>query len=118
MNNKIKIVLGALLIAGIATPTFAAPPPRHDKHHNEGLHLAAGIINLVGQVLQIGKPQTVVVTPPPPPPQTVIIHQPTPPPPPQPVIIHRPAPPRRHAVPARPAPHPRKPHGGPTHHRR
>ena len=116
MNNKFKIVLGALLIAGIATPTFAAPPPRHDKHHNEGLHLAAGIINLVGQVLQIGKPQTVVVTPPPPPQQTIVVTPP--PPPPKTVVIHQPAPPRRHAVPARPAPHPGKPHGGPTHHRR
>ena len=116
MNNKFKIVLGALLIAGIATPTFAAPPPRHDKHHNEGLHLAAGIINLVGQVLQIGKPQTVVVTPPPPPQQTIVVTPP--PPPPKTVVIHQPAPPRRHAVPARPAPHRGRPQGGPGQHRR
>lgn len=120
MNNKVKAVLGALLITAVATPAFAGPHHRHDKHHNEGVHLAAEIIGLVGRALGVvNPPQTVVVThpaPPPPPVQTVVVTQPAPrpvivTPPPRPVV-RRPAPPPRRPAPARHAPPPK--HGG--HH--
>lgn len=129
MNNKVKTILGVLLVTAIATPAFAGPHHKHDKRHNEGVHLAAEIIGLVGQALRI-------TTPPPPPPQTVIVTQPAPPPPPvqtvvvtqpapRPVVVtppprpavRRPAPPPRKPAPARPAPPPKQGghHGG---HRR
>ena len=114
MNNKVKTILGVLLVTAIATPAFAGPHHKHDKRHNEGVHLAAEIIGLVGQALRI-------TTPPPPPPQTVIVTQPAPrpvivTPPPRPVV-RRPAPPPRKPAPARPAPPPKQGghHGG---HRR
>ena len=129
MNNKVKTILGVLLVTAIATPAFAGPHHKHDKRHNEGVHLAAEIIGLVGQALRI-------TTPPPPPPQTVIVTQPAPPsppvqtvvvtqpaprpvivtPPPRPVV-RRPAPPPRNPAPVRPAPLPKQGghHGG---HRR
>ena len=129
MNNKVKTILGVLLVTAIATPAFAGPHHKHDKRHNEGVHLAAEIIGLVGQALRI-------TTPPPPPPQTVIVTQPAPPPPlvqtvvvtqpaPRPVIVtppprpvvRRPAPPPRKPAPARPAP-PSKQGGHHGGHRR
>ena len=41
MNNKVKTILGVLLDTAIATPAFAGPHHKHDKLHNEGVHLAA-----------------------------------------------------------------------------
>ena len=109
MNNKVKTILGVLLVTAIATPAFAGPHHKHDKRHNEGVHLAAEIIGLVGQALRI-------TTPPPPPPQTVIVTQPAPPPPPvQTVVVTQPAPrpvivtPPPRPVVRRPAPPPRRP---------
>ena len=64
-------------------------------HHNDGLHLAAGIVNLVKAV--ITPPAPVVVVPPPAPRPVVVT------PPPRPVHHNRPAPP------------PARPRGG--HHR-
>ena len=124
MNNKVKTILGVLLVTAIATPAFAGPHHKHDKRHNEGVHLAAEIIGLVGQALRITTPpppppQTVIVTqpaPPPPPVQTVIVTQPAPPPPPvQTVVVTQPAPrpvivtPPPRPVVRRPAPPPRRP---------
>ena len=110
MNNKVKTILGVLLVTAIATPAFAGPHHKHDKRHNEGVHLAAEIIGLVGQALRVTAPppKTVVVTqpaPPPPPVQTVVVTQPAPrpvvvTPPPRPVV-RRPAPPPRRPAPAR-----------------
>ena len=112
---KKLFVFGAVILCAA---TVCARP--HHHHGNKGLHLAAGIVNLVGAsintVAAVFTPRTVVVTPPPPPPRTVIVTPPpppprpvvvTPPPPPRPVVIHhpaprpvhRPAPPVRHHAP-------------------
>lgn len=90
-----KKLLVTLCIGGLIIPLFAGPPRgRHDdRHHHKkdgGLHLAAEIVGLVGDVLA-PRPKVVVVreTPPPPPPRR-------PPPP----------PPRRYAPPPPPPPPP------------
>ena len=129
MNKKGKILMVAGLVC-FGACVFAGPP-RH--HHNEGLELANGIVDLVCRVL---KPAPVVVAPAPapvvvapapapvvvaPPPPVVVAPAPAPvvvaPPPvvvaPAPVVVapppHRPAP-RPAPRPAhRPAPH----RGGP-----
>ena len=56
-----KIMIGLL---GTAAMLVVVPETMaKDHHHNEGLHLAAGIVNLVKAVIA---PTPVVVTPPPP----------------------------------------------------
>ena len=112
MNKKGKILMVAGLVC-FGACVFAGPP-RH--HHNEGLELANGIVDLVCRVL---KPAPVVVAPAPAPvvvapapapvvvapaPAPVVV---APPPPvvvaPAPVVI---APPPRRPVHYRPAPRP------------
>ena len=111
-----KLIIG-ILGAGIvlaAAPEAAAG--HHRGHHNEGLHLAAGIINLVKAVFTPAPPVVVAQTPAPvvvaPQPAPVVV---TPPAPPvivrQPAYHHRPAPAPRHHNPPRGG----KPHRG---HRR
>ena len=127
MNNKVKFIAGTLLTVLIAAPVFAAPPhhDRHDKHHNEGVHLAAEIIGLVGKVLGIAEPPPPpVVAPAPvviaPPPRPVVI-APAPvvvAPPPRPVVVappRKPAP-QRHVAPA-PKPTRQRPGQPGRHHR-
>lgn len=82
MNAKIKVV-AAVAIFCVGTCAFAAP--RH-HHHNEGLELANGIVDLVCKVL---KPAPVVVAP-----ATTVVAQPAP------VVVTQPAP----VVVAQPAP--------------
>ena len=127
-----KFVIGFLGAAIVLAATPEAAAGHHGKHHNEGLHLAAGIVNLVKAVLTPAPavvvaqtPQPVVVAPPAAPvvvaPQPVVVAPPPPPvvvtQPPPPVIIrhpayhHRPAPAVRHHNPPRGG----KPHRG---HRR
>ena len=74
MNAKIKVV-AAVAIFCVGTCAFAAP--RH-HHHNEGLELANGIVDLVCKVL---KPAPVVVAP-----ATTVVAQPAP------VVVTQPAP--------------------------
>ena len=77
MNKKFKVVMAAAVICA-GTCVFAREPKHHNHHgHNDGLALAAGIVNLVARVIN---PQPVVVTPPPPPPQVIEYHYTTPPP--------------------------------------
>ena len=106
MNGKAKFMMAAMLVC-VGTCAFARP----HHHHNEGLELANGIVDLVCKVLRpapvVVAPAPAVVTPAPvvvaPPPVVVA---------PRPVVV---APPR--PVYHRPAPRPRpRPHGG--HHRR
>ena len=107
MNGKLK-VLFAVTITCVGTCAFA------HHHHNEGLALANGIVDLVCRVVAPAPvvvapaPAPVVVAPPPPAPAPVVVapapvpvvvapppvyyHRPTPPPPPR--QYHRPAPPR------------------------
>ena len=73
MNAKIKVV-AAVAIFCVGTCAFAAP--RH-HHHNEGLELANGIVDLVCKVL---KPAPVVVAP-----ATTVVAQPT-------TVVTQPAP--------------------------
>ena len=83
MNKKFKIVMAAAVICA-GTCVFAREPKHHNQHdHNDGLALAAGIVNLVCKVIN---PQPVIVTPPPPPP-VVEYHYTTPPP--QQIIIKK-----------------------------
>ena len=100
-------VFGAIILCA------ATVSARH-HHGGKGVHLAAGIVNLVGAsintVAAVFTPRTVVVHHPAPPPRPVIVTPP--PPPPRPVVIHRPAPPPRPVVIHHPAPPPR-----PVHHR-
>ena len=114
MNGKTKILMAAALFC-VGTCAFARP----HHHHNEGLELANGIVDLVCRVL---KPAPVVVTQPAVvTPAPVVVTQPAvvtpapvvvaPPPPvvvtPAPVVMAPPPPPRHH----RPAP-PRGGHPG------
>ena len=109
MNGKLKVLL-AVTITCVGTCAFA----RH-HHHNEGLALANGIVDLVCRVIAPAPvvvtpaPAPVVVTPPPPAPAPVVVtpapapvvvapapvyyRRPVPPPPPR--RYHRPAPPPR-----------------------
>ena len=122
-----KFVIGFLGAAIVLAAAPEAAAGHHGKHHNEGLHLAAGIVNLVKAVFTpaapvVVAPQPVVVAPPAAPvavaPQPVVVAPPPPPvvvapqpvvvaPPPPPVIIrhpayhHRPAPAVRHHNPPR-----------------
>ena len=84
---KIALVIG---VAAVCTLPVAAGP-HHGRHHhgNDGVRLAANIVGLVKNALQIQQPvvvtaPAVVVTPPPvvhcPPPRRH--HRPLPPPPP------------------------------------
>ena len=75
MNAKIKVV-AAVAIFCVGTCAFAAP--RH-HHHNEGLELANGIVDLVCKVL---KPAPIVVAPA----TTTVVTQPAP------VVVTQPAP--------------------------
>ena len=80
-------LIGAAAMLAVVPETMARP---HHGHHNDGLALAAGIVNLVKAVIA---PTPVVVAPPPPPAPVVVAPAPvvvTPPPP----RHHRPAPPR------------------------
>ena len=123
MNGKTKILMAAALFC-VGTCAFARP----HHHHNEGLELANGIVDLVCRVL---KPAPVVVTQPAVvTPAPVVVTQPAvvtpapvvvaPPPPvvvtPAPVVVappprpvYRPVPPPPHH---RPAPAPRGGHHG------
>ena len=124
MNGKAKFMMAAMLVC-VGTCAFARP----HHHHNEGLELANGIVDLVCKVLRpapvVVAPAPAVVTPAP-----VVVTQPavvTP----APVVVTQPAvvtpapvvvtPPPVVVAPRpvhhRPAPRPRpRPHGG--HHRR
>ena len=101
-------MIGAAAMLAFVPETMARP---HHGHDNDGLALAAGIVNLVKSVIAPAPkvvvapaPAPVVVTPPPPPAPVVV----TPPPPPAPVVVTRPAPvvvappPPRHRQPAPP----------------
>ena len=71
MKNKHIALMAACACLAMAPATAQARDHHHHKH-NEGLHLAAGIVNLVGKVFSWGKP-TVVVTQP----TVVVPSQPT-----------------------------------------
>ena len=93
-------MIGAAAMLAFVPETMARP---HHGHDNDGLALAAGIVNLVKSV--IAPAPKVVVAPAPAP---VVV---TPPPPPAPVVVTRPAP----VVVAPPPPrhrHPAPPRGG------
>ena len=108
MNGKTKTLMVAALVC-VGTCAFAKP----HHHHNEGLELANGIVDLVCKVLKpapvvvapapvvVTQPAPVVVTPPPPP---VVVTQPAP------IVVTHPAPVVRYR-PHRPAP-PRGGHRG------
>ena len=101
MNGKTKILMAAALFC-VGTCAFARP----HHHHNEGLELANGIVDLVCRVL---KPAPVVVTQPAVVTPAPVVVTPAPvvvAPPPRPV--YRPAPPRHH----RPEPPRGGHHGG------
>ena len=72
MNAKIKVVAAAAIFC-VGTCAFAAP----HHHHNEGLELANGIVDLVCKVLKsapvVVAPAATVVTPAP-----VVVTQPAP----------------------------------------
>ena len=108
MNKKFKVVMAAAVICA-GTCVFAHEPGHNKKHdRNDGLALAAGIVNLVCKVIN---PQPVIVTPPPPP--AVVEYQvvtPPPPPPTKVVIEQRPVVIKK-TVPPPPAP-PQKNHSG------
>ena len=100
MNGKLKVLL-AVTVTCVGTCVFA-----HRPHHNEGLALANGIVDLVCRVVA---PAPVVVTPAPAPvvvtPAPVVVT-------PAPVYYKRavpPPPPRRYH---HPAPAPRRGHRG------
>ena len=116
MNGKTKTLMVAALVC-VGTCAFAKP----HHHHNEGLELANGIVDLVCKVLKpapvvvapapvvVTQPTPVVVTPPPPPvvvtqPAPVVVTQPAP------IVVTQPAP-VVHYRPHRPAP-PRGGHRG------
>lgn len=105
MNDKWKIMMATAVIC-VGTCAFANPHGGHmQKHeHNEGLALAAGIVNLVCKVL---RPEPVIVAPPPPV-QPTVIYQERVIAPPRPIIIehHRPTP---------PPPPPKRPHNNRPH---
>ena len=104
MNKKFKIVMAVAVICA-GTCVFAREPKHHNQHdHNDGLALAAGIVNLVCKVIN---PQPVIVTPPPPPP-VVEYHYTTPPP--QQIIIKQEPIVIRHKV--TPPPPPKNNHRG------
>ena len=94
-----KKILTTILAAGVATCVFAgphgprrdhgrgAPPPHRHHDRNDGLALAAGIVNIVGNGLRIfNPPTTTIVTTPVVPVQTVV--QPVV----QPVVVQQPQP--------------------------
>ena len=133
-------LIGAAAMLAVIPETMARP--HHGHHHNDGLALAAGIVNLVRTVVApapvvvapppqpvVVAPAPVVVTPPPPPP-VVVAPAPvvvTPPPPPvvvapAPVVVTRPAPivvtPPRHHHPVHPRPAPHRGGHGCGGHRR
>lgn len=65
MKKTVKYMLFAAAIF-VGTTAFAgAPPHRPEKKHNDGLRLAAGIVNLAAQVFTPA-PQHCCQTPPPP----------------------------------------------------
>ena len=111
MKKTAKLMtLAAVMVVGTAAFAGPAKPPRHHDGGNDGLRLAAGIVNLVADVL---RPAPVVVTTPPPPPAPVVVTRPAPPPP-APVVVTKPAP-HRQVKPAphrqvKPAPRQAKPH--------
>ena len=110
MNKKFKVVMAAAVICA-GTCVFAHEPGHNKKHdRNDGLALAAGIVNLVCKVIN---PQPVIVTPPPPP-AVIEVVTPPPPPPTKVVIEHRPVVIKKTVTPP-PAP-PQKNHRG--RHRR
>lgn len=124
MNKLFKITVVAA-VTFTAAGAFAGPR-HHNKHHkgNDGVRLAADIINLVDSSLRLltGTPRTVVVAPqpavvvaPPPPPAQVIVTAPPPPRRPNTIIINNP-PPRRHPQPHKPNHRP-QPRRGKTHRR-
>ena len=91
MKKTVKYMLFAAAVL-VGTTAFAGPPRHHREKGNDGLRLAAGIVNLV----------TEVIAPAPQPP--VICYRPAPPPPPPRKVIRRTRVEHR-----RPAPPPRKP---------
>ena len=112
-----KTMMKTAMIAGmmfLGTAVFAGP---HHHHKRDGLDLAAGIVNLVMQVVA---PPQVVVAPAPVVTAPVVV---TPAPvirynyAAQPVYVYRPAPPPRHNR-HRPAPPPRHHLQRPGNHRR
>ena len=116
-------LIGAAAMLAVIPETMARP--HHGHHHNDGLALAAGIVNLVRTVVA---PAPVVVAPPPQPvvvaPAPVVV---APPPPPvvvapAPVVVTRPAPivvtPPRHHRPVHPRPAPHRGGHGRGGHRR
>ena len=112
MNKKMKAVTIVAILC-IGTCVFAGPHRKH--HHNDGLELANGIVDLVCRVIAptptvvvapapapvvVTPAPAVVVTPPPPPPRPIVVQ-------PAPVYYTRPTPPR-----PRPTPPPRPAHRG------
>ncbi len=87
MNKKIKILAVAVCTVAFCGTTFAAPPRQHKDDKNDGLRLAAGIVQLVQSVIA---------------PQPVVINQPAPPPPPR----------QERYTPPKPEPRPPAHHGG------
>lgn len=91
-----KKLLTAVCLCGLVIPLIAAPHHKKDHHRHKdkdgGLHLAAEIVGLVGDVIA-PRPKVVVVKPPPPPPPRVVVAPPPPPPPPPRVVVAPPPPP-------------------------
>ena len=90
MKKMMFVLLGAAAMLFAVPETMAG---HHDHHKgNDGLRLAAGIVNLVKEIIApapqvVYAPPPAVITPPPPPPK-----------------VHRPEPPRKNHKPNRPAP--------------
>ena len=99
-----KMTIGLLAAAAMMLTVPEAMAGHHGKHHekgNDGLKLAAGIVNLVKEIIApapqvVYAPQPAVIAPPPPPP-----------------VYRKPAPPKPHKQhkPAKPA-KPQPPRGG------
>lgn len=99
------------LIAVVGCAAFAVMAGPHGCHHgNDGVRLAADIVDLVGASLNILAPQTVITTPVV---TTPVVAAPVVTPVVAPVVV-RPAvyPYRRYYRPCRPCPPPRRGHGG------
>ena len=103
-----KMTIGLLAVAAMMLTVPEAVAGHHGKHHekgNDGLRLAAGIVNLVKEIITpapqvVYAPQPAVIAPPPPPPP---VHRKP--------VYRKPEPPRPHHAPAKPH-KPQPPRGG------
>ena len=107
-----KMTIGLLAAAAMMLTVPEAVAGHHGKHHekgNDGLRLAAGIVNLVKEIITpapqvVYAPQPAVIAPPPPPPvhRKPVYRKP---------VYRKPEPPRPHHAPAKPH-KPQPPRGG------